>query len=180
VDVPATAAKVPAVTLTVTLPETPIGAVAMIWVGVHETIDAAGVEPKDTVPCVEPKFEPEIVTCVPGGPVSGATLVTVGGMAVTTKIAAPLDCPPTVTTTAFEPSAALKGTWKVMAPALQFVVASGTPANVSVPVAVPKLAPETVTPAVPAGPEAGERLVMIGTGAVTVKVPGRLAIWSAE
>src|SRR5258708_11569900 len=51
------------------------------------------------VPAVAPvKFVPLIVTLVPAGPLAGATLVIVGGLAVTVKLLALVAVPPGVVT----------------------------------------------------------------------------------
>jgi hypothetical protein len=68
------------VTVTVTAPTLPAGAVAVIWVGLTTTTFVAALLPNVTV-APAAKFVPVIVTDVPPAvvPVLGDTLVTVGG-----------------------------------------------------------------------------------------------------
>jgi hypothetical protein len=67
------------VTLTSTVP-VPAGATAMIWPGVSEVIEVAGVAPNCTA-VAPPRLDPVIVTefVPPVGPAEGDTAVTVGG-----------------------------------------------------------------------------------------------------
>lgn len=110
------------------------------------------------VPCVEPKFVPEIVTGVPIGPLVGLILNTSG---VTVKVTALLANPPTVTTT--PPVVAPGGTKTTMLVALQLIGDAGVPLKVTVlaPGVAPKAVPVIVTDVV-TGPDVGERLVMLG------------------
>src|SRR5713226_3634217 len=126
------------------------------------------------VPCVAPKFAPAIVTGVPTTPDAGFRLVILGPDVVTVKPTPLLATPPTVTTTL--PVDAPAGTATTTLVALQLVGTAATPLNftVLVPCVAPKFAPLIVTDA-PTNPEVGFKLVMLGAGAVTVKLPPLLA-----
>lgn len=121
-----------------------------------------------TVPKVDPKFAPVIVTGIPIGPEIGFKLVMLGGIK-TAKLTPLLAIPPMVTTTF--PVVAPAGTGTTMPVALQLVGVAATPLNVTVltPCVAPKFAPATVTD-VPVGPDVGLRLLMLGAGIVTVKL----------
>jgi hypothetical protein len=127
------------------------------------------------VPCVAPKFAPLIVTDVPTNPVAGFKPVMLGTGTVTVKPTPLLATPPTVTMTF--PVAAPAGTGATMLVALQLVGIAVTPLNftVLVPCVAPKFVPAIITE-VPTGPEAGFRLVMLGTtgAGFTVNVTGLL------
>ena len=96
----------------------------------------------------------------------GAVMVTTGGVVsvVTVKLTLLLAVPPTVTTTL--PVVAPLGTGTAMLVALQLVGVPAVPLNLTVlvPCVVPKFAPLIVT-GVPAIPEVGLRLVMLGGAA---------------
>jgi hypothetical protein len=115
------------------------------------------------VPCVAPKFVPAIITVVPAAPEAGLKVAMFGTAAVTVKLAPLLATPPTVTTTF--PVVAPLGTGTTILDALQLVGVPAVPLNVTVlvPCAAPKFAPMIAT-AVPAGPEFGFKLVMLGAG----------------
>jgi hypothetical protein len=156
-------------TVTTTFPvEAPGGTESEMFVGVQEIPWVAATPLKVTVPKVDPKFAPVIVTGIPIGPKTGLKPVITGGTK-TVKLTALLDWPPTVTTTL--PVVAPVGTGTVMLVALQSVGVAATPLNVTVlaPWDVPKFAPAIVTN-VPAGPDVGLRLFMLGAGIVTVKL----------
>jgi hypothetical protein len=104
------------------------------------------------------------VTEVPTDPEVGDKPVMFG---VTTNEAPLLDTLATVTTTL--PVVAPLGTGTTMLVADQLVDVAAVPLNVTVPVE-PKLAPEIVT-GVRTVPEAGDRLVMLGTGFPVPVVP---------
>src|SRR6266566_1917319 len=112
------------------------------------------------VPCVAPKFAPVIVTAAPTGPEAGFMLVMLGG-ATTVKLTPLLATPATVTTTF--PVVAPAGTGATMLVLLQLVGVAGVPLNVTVlpPCAPPKFVPPILTD-VPAPPDVGDRLVMLG------------------
>src|SRR5260370_4516766 len=116
------------------------------------------------VPCVAPKFAPLIVTEVPANPEVGLKLVMLGAGTVTVKLTPLLATPPTVTTTF--PVVAPAGTGTTMLVALQLVGVAVIPLNVAVlvPCVAPTFAPLIVTE-VPANPEVGLKLVMLGAGA---------------
>jgi hypothetical protein len=126
------------------------------------------------VPCVAPKFAPAIVTVAPSTPDVGFRLVMLGAGTVTVKLTPALATPPTVTTTF--PVVAPVGTVTTMLVALQLVAVAVVPLNftVLVPCVAPKFAPVIVTVA-PTSPEVGFRLVILGTGSVTVKPTPLLA-----
>ncbi len=126
------------------------------------------------VPCVAPKFAPVIVTDVPISPDVGFKLVMLGPGTVTVKFMPLLATPPTLTTTF--PVVAPAGTSTTTLVALQLVGAAVIPLNliVLVPCVAPKFAPLIVTE-VPANPEVGLKLVMLGAGTVTVKLTPLLA-----
>src|SRR5262245_62867615 len=94
-------------------------------------------------PCVEPKFEPEIVTAVPTGPELGVRLVIVG-VDNTVKLTPLLATPLTVTTTL--PVLAPLGTVTPMLVTLQLVTVAAVPLNVTVldPCVEPDLKPKRV------------------------------------
>jgi hypothetical protein len=112
------------------------------------------------VPCVDPKFVPEIVTEVPTAPDAGERLVMVG-VSNTVNDTPALDTPPTVTTTL--PVLAPLGTGVTMLVALQLLGVAGVPLKVTVlvPWVDPKFNPAIVTE-MPTGPDVGERLLMLG------------------
>src|SRR5208337_4135384 len=126
------------------------------------------------VPCVAPKFAPVIVTDAPTNPDVGFKLVMPGAGTVTVKLTPLLASPPTVTTTF--PVVAPAGTGATMLVALQFVGVAVVPLNLSVlvPCVAPKFAPVIVTEA-PTNPDVGFKLVILGPGAVTVKLVPLLA-----
>jgi hypothetical protein len=97
-----------------------------------------------------------------------------GAGGVTVKLTPLLATPPTVTTTF--PVVAPVGTGTTILVALQLVGVAVVPLKLTVlpPCGAPKFVPLIVT-AVPTAPELGDRLVMIGVGAVTVKLAPLLA-----
>ena len=90
-----------------------------------------------------------------------------GGAAAMVNNIPLLICPATVTVTL--PVVVPVGTGTTMLELLQFVGSPFTPLKLTVllPCVAPKFAPKIVTD-VPTGPDAGDRLVMLGTGIVTV------------
>lgn len=116
-------------------------------------------------PCVDPKFNPEIVTEVAAGPEVTDRLVMLGK---TVKLTPLLATPFTDTTTL--PVVAPVGTGTVMLVALQVVGEAVVPLNVTVPVEA-KFVPLIVTD-VPVAPEVGDRPVIFG---VNVKLTPLLA-----
>jgi hypothetical protein len=121
---------------------------------------------KVTVPGLDPKPLPEIVTVVPTVPVLGEIPVIFGA---TVKLTPLLATPFAVTTTL--PVVAPAGTATLIDVALQLVGDAVAPLNVTVPGLEPKLVPAMVTPA-PTIPELGDRPVIFGT---TVKLTPLLA-----
>ncbi|MGB2635933.1 MAG: hypothetical protein WAM58_18535 [Candidatus Acidiferrum sp.] len=114
------------------------------------------------VRCVAPKLFPVIVTDVPTVPELGLKLAILGGT-TTVNATSLLAIPPTVTTTF--PVVAPLGSGTTMPVALQLVGVPVVPLNVTVlvPCVAPKLFPVIVTD-VPAVPEVGDKLVMLGVG----------------
>src|SRR5437879_2624757 len=163
-------------TVTTTLPVVaPLGTAALMLVALQLVgADAIPLNVTALVPCVAPKFAPAIVTDVPANPEVGFKLVMLGPGTVTVKLTPLLATPPTLTTTL--PVVAPLGTAALMLVALQLVGADAIPLNVTalVPCVAPKFAPAIVTD-VPANPEVGFKLVMLGPGTVTVKLTPLLA-----
>lgn len=114
------------------------------------------------VPCVDPKFDPLMVTSVPAGPVVGDRLLMFGAL-VSVNLTPALACPKTVTTTF--PVVAPVGTFTPIEFALQKVGVAAVPLNVTVLElwVSRKLEPEIVI-AVPTEPEVCERLLIAGAG----------------
>ena len=119
------------------------------------------------VPWDAPKLVPVIVTNVPTAPEFGDRLVMLGG-GITTKVAALLVWPATVTVTF--PLVAPFGTGTAMVVALQLEGKAMVPLKLTVllPCAGPKFAPVIVTD-VPTAADAGDKPVILG-GGTTVKV----------
>jgi hypothetical protein len=150
-------------TVTMTLPVVaPVGTAALIDVALHEVIVVAVVPLNCTelVLWLVPKPVPVIVTEMPAPPVTGDKVVILG--AVTVNGLPLLTTPPTVTT--MLPVVAPVGTAALIDVALhRVIVVAVVPLNftVLVPWVVPKPLPVIVTD-VPAPPEVGDRLVMLG------------------
>jgi hypothetical protein len=163
-------------TVTTTLPVTAPAGTGTTMLVPLQLVAAACTPPKVIVlvPCVVPKFAPEIVTAVPITPEFGLKLVMLGPGLVTVKLEPLLAWPPTVTTTL--PVTAPVGTDVTMLVPFQLVGMACTPPKVTVlvPCVVPKFAPVIVT-AVPITPELGLKFVMLGAGTVTVKLDPLLA-----
>ena len=124
------------------------------------------------VPCVEPKFDPLMVTGVPIDPDSGDRLVMLP-VSRTMKLAPLLATPFTVTKTL--PVVAPLGTGTTILLEVQLVGVPTVPLNVTVlvPWVEPKFEPAIVTDA-PTGSDVGDTLVILGTGG-TVKLTPLLA-----
>jgi hypothetical protein len=154
-------------TVTTTLPVVaPLGTVTAILDEPHVVTEA--VVPLNVtvlVPCVEPNVVPVIVTAAPTAPVVIDKLVIAG---VTVKLI-PLLTTPLAFTTTFPVVVAPFGTVTAILEAPQVVMAAVVPLNVTepVPCGLPKFDPVIVT-AVPTGPDAIDKLVMLGAG-TTVK-----------
>jgi hypothetical protein len=143
-------------TTTTTLPvDAPLGTVVTSLV-LFQIVTVAGVPLKVTVlfPCVDPKFEPAIVTDVPTTPALGDKLEIVGGTP-TINVNALLSTPPTVTNNG--PVLDPLGTVVAICVLLQLVVAASVPLNLTVllPWVPPKFDPVIVT-GVLMGPNHGE------------------------
>jgi hypothetical protein len=146
--------------ITMTLPVVaPVGTVVLIDVALQ--LDTVAAVPLNvTVPWVELKFVPVIVTDAPTAPAIGDRLV-MFGVGRTVKDSPLLDDPLTVTTTL--PVVAPVGTPSTIDVVLQLViVVAVVPLNftVLVPCGEPKLFPVIVTEA-PTAPEVGDKLVML-------------------
>lgn len=123
-------------TVTTTLPlVAPFGTGTVIPRSFQE-VGTAEIPLKVTVlvPCVDPKFEPEIEIDVPTGPEAGFRPVMPG---VTVKMTPLLAIPPTVTTTGpavapGAPDGAGAGTVAIMLVEVQLVIAAPTPLKVTV------------------------------------------------
>jgi hypothetical protein len=125
------------------------------------------------LPCVEPKFDPAIVTAEPTAPDVGDRLVILG--ADTTVKLIPFVFTPLAFTTTL-PVVAPVGTVATMLLALQLLTVAVVPLNLTVPLpcVAPKFDPAMVTDA-PTAPEVGDRLVILGVGR-TVKLFPLLAV----
>lgn len=158
--------------LTTTLPvPAPVGTVTTIDVALHVVIVVAVVLPNFTVPepCVEPKFDPAMVTDAPTAPVVGERLVILG--AGTTVKLIPLVFTPLAFATTL-PFVALVGTVVTIEVALQLMMVAAIPLNLTVPVpwVEPKLVPVIVTEA-PTAPVVVDKLVMLGVANTVNDLP---------
>jgi hypothetical protein len=106
------------------------GTVAEMLVGVQLPICVAAAPLKVTVPCVEPKLLPAMVTDVPTGPEVGESELMLGATA-TVNVTPLLATPPAVTTTG--PVVAPEGTVTPMLFAAQLPMVAATPLKVTVP-----------------------------------------------
>jgi hypothetical protein len=119
-----------------------------------------------TIPGIEPKFVPEIVKGVPEAPLAGLRLLIAGAGTVN---ATPLLLTPEAVTTTL-PLVAPIGTFVAIVDAEKLETVPDIPLNLTTGVVLPKFDPATVT-GVPAAPEAGEVLVIIGAGTTVKLVP---------
>ncbi len=151
-------------TVTTRLPVVaPEGTTATIEVALQlETVAAVPLNLTVLEPCVEPKFVPVIVTDVPITPEVGEMLPMVGVRRTVNET--PFDATPLIVTTTL-PVVAPVGTTAVIDVLLQLEIVAVLPLNVTVlePWVEPKFVPVIVTDA-PTGPEAGERLLIVGVG----------------
>ena len=158
-------------TVTTTLPlVAPAGTGTTMLVALHVVGVARAVERDRARALRRAELVPVIVTAAPTGPDAGSRQVMLGGT-VTVNVTPLLARPPTVTTTF--PVVAPAGTGTTMLVSLHAVGVAAVPLNVTVPGVAPKLVPAIVT-AVPAGPDAGVRLVMPGADEVSETVN----VWS--
>jgi hypothetical protein len=159
--------------VTMTLPVVaPVGTVATMEVAVQLLMVVAAVPLKvtDPEPCVEPKFDPAMVTEVPTTPEFGDTPVMLG--AVTTVNDTPLLLTPLALTITL-PVVALVGTVATIDVALQLVMlVAVVPLNLTVfvPWVEPKFDPAIVTEA-PTAPEFGDTLTTLGAGTTVNDTP---------
>src|SRR5580700_7921754 len=117
-------------TVTTTLPVTAPAGTDVTMLVPLQLVGAACTPANVTVfvPCVVPKFAPEIVTAVPTTPELGLKFVMLGALVVTVKVEPLLACPPTVTTTL--PVTAPVGTGATMLVPLQLVGMACAPPKV--------------------------------------------------
>jgi len=164
-------------TVTTTFPVVaPAGTVALMLVALQAVgVAATPLSLTVLVPWVAPKFAPAIVTDVPTNPEVGFRLVMLGAGTVTVKLTPLLATPPTATTTF--PVVAPAGTGATMLVALQLVGVAAVPLNVIVlvPCVAPKLAP-LIAIDVPATPDVGFKLVMLGAGTALLTTTTTLAL----
>jgi hypothetical protein len=159
--------------LTTTLPVVaPLGTDMLIEAALQLVIVVAVVALNFTVPlpCVEPKFDPAMVTVAPTTPEVGDRVVILGA-ATTANVSPLLATPPTVTITL--PVVAPLGTDALIEVAPQLVIVVAViPLNFTVllPWVEPKFVPVMVTDALTA-PVAGDRLVMAGVGSTVNGLP---------
>src|SRR5215471_12350297 len=157
-------------TATTTFPVVAPGGTGTTMLVANQLVGVDGVPLNVTVPFVDPKFAPVIVTAVPTGPLTGERPVILGARLVTLNNRPLLATPPTATTTF--PVVAPNGTGTTMLVANQLVGVAGVPLNITVPFVDPKFAPVIVT-TVPTGPLAGDKLVIVGIAA-PLEVPAAL------
>ena len=154
-------------TVTVTGPVLAVAGTSAVMLPADQLETAAATPLNRTVllPWFTPKFEPVIVTELPGPPVPGETVVILGGVG-TVKVTPLLLTLPIETTTG--PVAAVAGTGTVIELSLQVVGAPGAPLKVIVlvPWEAPKLLPVTVT-TVLAVPKFGDSPAIVGGGPTT-------------
>ena len=154
-------------TVTKTLPDVAAAGTGTAMLVGLQLVGAAAAPLKETVlvPWAAPKFVPVMVMLAPTNPEAGFRLVILGAGTVTVKLTPLLLTPPTATTTL--PVVAPTGTGTAILDALQLVGDAGVPLKVTVlvPWVAPKLAPVIVMLA-PTKPDAGFRLVMLGTEVV--------------
>src|SRR5439155_5410873 len=121
-----------------------------------------------------PRISPQITTPLPPAPPLGVKLLTVGAGAVTAKLLPLLAVPPGVVTE-IAPVVAPAGTVAVTCVAEFTVnVVALVPLNFT-DVAPVRFVP-VITTLVPTGPLVGEKLVIVGAGAVTVKLLALVAV----
>jgi hypothetical protein len=123
------------------------------------------------LPCVDPKFDPEIVMEAPTAPDVGDKLLILGA-ANTVKLLPLLAVPETVTTTL--PVVAPLGTVAIILVEPQLVTVAVVPLNLTVllPCVEPKPEPAIVTEA-PTAPDVGVRLVIDGAAVITWALASR-------
>ena len=156
-------------TVTVTGPDvTLLGATAVIELPFQTVIEAGGAPLKDTVllPCVLPKFDPEIWTDVPDTPDDGVKLVTLG-VGIKVNELFELRVPSRLTETLRLPGVRFEGTTTVNEVEVQLTGFTEIPAKNTVVVSYwsPKLVPVMVR-VVPATPELGEIFVIVGVAGI--------------
>jgi len=151
----------PPLAVTTTFPDVaPEGTVVSMEESV-QLIREALVPLNVTVPDVEPKFAPVIVTAAPIAPELGVTLLIVGTeVDVTTVKPTRLLATPFTVTTTF-PDVAPDGTLVAICESDHVLTEAVLPLKVTAAAVEPKLLPVMMTGA-PAAPEFGDRLVMVG------------------
>src|SRR5436309_8165783 len=152
--------------LTTTLPVVaPFGTVTTMPLS-DQVVVVAACPLKVTVPAVDPKLLPVMVTEAPGAPLFGLRLLMVGANTVNAE---PLLAPPDVATMTF-PLVAPFGTMAVILVFVQAEVVAACPLNVTVPVVVVKFVPAMVTE-LPGSPLEGVKLLMAGAGRTVKATP---------
>ena len=133
------------------------------------TTAAVPLKLTDPLPCVEPRFDPEIVTAAPTAPEVTDRLEILG--VGSTVNAIPFVLTPLAFTTTF-PVVAPEGTVTAILVALQLVTVAVVPLNLTVPLPCvePKFAPVMVT-AAPTAPEARDRVEILGVGSTVNAIP---------
>jgi hypothetical protein len=152
--------------VTTTLPVVAPAGTGTVMEPTLHVVGVAGVLLKLTVPGLDPKPVPEIVTVVPMVPVLGEIPVMFGA---TVKLTPLLATPFAVTTTL--PVVAPGGTGTVIEAAFQLVGDAVVPLKVTAPGLIPKPVPAMVT-LVPTIPEPGDKLAIFG---ITVNAAPLLA-----
>jgi hypothetical protein len=153
-------------TVTTTFPVVaPVGTETVMLVALQQVLHGVASVPSNVtvlVPCVAPKFTPEIVTGEPIGPAVGDRFVMFGPDPTTNQTPL-LALPPTVTTTFPEVAPLGTGTVILLPVELQFVGIAGVVLNVTVlvPCVAPKFTPVIVT-GVLTDPESGLKEMMAG------------------
>src|SRR6476661_4387077 len=142
----------------------PAGTVTVIWVP-EFTVKLVVLMPPNDTPLAPRKLVPVMTTVVPGEPLVGVKLVTVGGLP-TTKLWAEVAVPPG-TVTVMVPVVVPAPTVAVICVAEFTTNVAGVPLNDTA-VAPVKPPPRMVT-TVPACPPPGEKLVITGPGAATME-----------
>lgn len=158
-------------TVTTTLPlEAPAGTLVAIE-ELLQVVTVAVVPLNVTVPPLEPKLAPVIVTAAPTAPELGEMPAIAGAEVdgvMTLKLTSLLSLPFAVITTF--PVFAPEGTAVAIAESVQLVTLAAVPSNVTVPALEPKFVPVIVTTA-PTAPEFGEMLVIVGVALELVVGP---------
>ncbi len=172
VSVPSLTARPPAV-MTVMVPDgAPLGRTKVIVVG-ETTVNEAAAAPPTVTELAPVRFVPVTVMTVPAAPDVGEKLVMVGVGGTTVKVVLPLVAVPPGVVMLMTPVNAPLGTVMLTVPSRFTVKVAATPPMLTL-LAPVRFVPVTVM-TVPAAPDVGEKLVMVGAGVVTVKRSDALA-----